>query len=178
MRKLIVTEFVTLDGVMEAPEQWVFAFHTDDTAQFKLEEMLQVDALVLGKKTYDIFADSWPSMSGQLADRMNGIQKHVITTTPRELAWHNSQPVTGDPAAAISALKTQPGADILIVGSGSIVRTLTQHGLVDEYRLFLCPVVLGSGQRLFTTTPGPKRFSLTESKTFDSGAQLLRYAVA
>lgn len=84
MRKLVVTEVVTLDGIMEAPEQWVFEFHTDETAKFKLGEMLHADALILGKNTYNIFAGSWPSMSGELADQMNGIRKHVISTTTTE----------------------------------------------------------------------------------------------
>ncbi len=178
MRKLIVTEFVTLDGIMEAPEQWAFEFHTEETAKFKLDEMLQADALVLGKNTYDIFARSWPSMSGELADQMNGIQKHVVSTTATELAWGNSQAVTGDPVAAVSALKSQHGADILVAGSASVVQALTQHRLVDEYRLLVCPLVLGSGQRLFTASCAPAHLTLAEMKTFDTGALLLRYEAA
>jgi dihydrofolate reductase len=178
MRKLIVTEFVTLDGVMEAPEQWVFEFHTDETARLKLDEMLHADALVLGKNTYDIFASSWPSMSGELADQMNGIRKHVISTTPTELAWHNSQAITGDPVAAVSALKNARGADILVAGSASVVETLTRHRLVDEYRLLVCPLVLGGGQRLFTAACAPAHLTLAEEKTFDTGAVLLRYEAA
>jgi dihydrofolate reductase len=178
MRKLIVTEFVTLDGIMEAPEQWVFKFHPDETAKFKLDEMLHADALVLGKNTYSIFASSWPSMSGELADQMNGIRKHVISTTAGELAWHNSQAITGNPVAAVSALKNQHGTDILVAGSASVVRTLTQHRLVDEYRLLVCPLVLGSGQRLFTAASVPAHLTLAEIKTFDTGALLLRYEAA
>lgn len=178
MRKLIVTEFVTLDGVMEAPEKWVFEFHNDESGKFKLDEMLHVDALLLGKTTYDIFASSWPSMSGELADQMNGVRKYVISTTPGELAWHNSQAITGEVVAAVSALKQQSGRDILVVGSASVVGTLTQHGLVDEYRLFICPIVLGRGQRLFTTAIARKHLTLAETKTFDTGALLLRYEAA
>ena len=178
MRKLIVTEFVTLDGIMEAPEQWVFEFHNDETAKFKLDEMLHADALVLGKNTYNIFASSWPSMSGELADQMNGIRKHVISTTAAALAWHNSQAITGDLVATVSALKNQPGTDILVAGSASVVRTLTQHRLVDEYRLLVCPLVLGSGQRLFTAASAPTQLTLAEMKTFDTGALLLRYEAA
>lgn len=178
MRKLVVTEFVTLDGIMEAPEQWVSEFHTDETAKFKLDEMLHADALVLGKNTYNIFARSWPSMSGDLADQMNGIRKHVISTTATELAWGNSQAVTGDPVAAVSALKSQRGADILVAGSASVVQALAQHRLVDEYRLLVCPLVLGSGQRLFTASRAPAHLTLAEMKTFDTGALLLRYEAA
>lgn len=178
MRKLVVTEFLTLDGIMEAPEQWVFEFHTDETAKFKLDEMLHADALVLGKNTYKIFASSWPSMSGELADQMNGIRKHVISTTATELAWENSQAITGDPVAAVSALKNQHGTDILVAGSASVVQALTEHRLVDEYRLLVCPLVLGSGQRLFTTSCAPAHLTLAEVKTFDSGALLLRYEAA
>ena len=178
MRKLIVTEFVTLDGVMEAPEQWVFEFHTDETARLKLDEMLHADALVLGKNTYDIFASSWPSMSGELADQMNGIRKHVISTTTTELAWHNSQAITGDPVAAVSALKNQHGADILVAGSASVVQALAEHGLIDEYRLLVCPLILGRGQRLFASACAPAHLALAETKTFDTGALLLRYEAA
>lgn len=175
MRKLVVTEFLTLDGIMEAPEQWVFPFHTDETAKFKLDEMLHADALVVGKNTYNIFASSWPSMSGELADQMNGIRKHVISTTAAELAWHNSRTITGDPIAAVSALKNQHGTDILVAGSASVVQALTQHRLVDEYRLLVCPLVLGSGQRLFAAASVPAHLTLAEMKTFDTGALLLRY---
>ena len=178
MRKLVVTEFVTLDGIMEAPEQWAFEFHTDETAKFKLDEMLHADALVLGKNTYNIFASSWPSMSGELADQLNGIRKHVISTTATELAWHNSQAINGDPVAAVSSLKNQHGTDILVAGSASVVQALTEHRLVDEYRLLVCPLVLGSGQRLFTTSCAPAHLTLGEMKTFDSGALLLRYEAA
>ncbi len=178
MRKLIVTEFVTLDGIMEAPEQWVFEFHSEETAKFKLDEMLHADALLLGKNTYDIFASSWPAMSGELADQMNGIRKHVISTTAADLAWNNSRAITGDPVAAVSALKHQPGLDILIAGSASIVQMLTQHRLVDEYRLLVCPLVLGSGKRLFTAACAPNRLTLAAMKTFDTGALLLRYDAA
>lgn len=178
MRKLVVTEFVTLDGIMAAPEQWVFEFHTEKTAEFKLDEMLHADALVLGKHTYDIFASSWPSMSGGLADQMNGIRKYVISTTATELTWHNSLAIAGDPVAAVSSLKNQHGADILVAGSASVVRTLTQHRLVDEYRLLVCPVVLGSGQRLFAAACAPIYLTLAEIKAFDTGALLLRYEAA
>ena len=178
MRKLVVTEFVTLDGIMEAPEQWVFEFHTDETAKFKLDEMLHADTLVLGKNTYNIFASSWPSMSGELADQMNGIRKHVISTTAAELAWHNSQAITGDPVAAVSSLKNQHGTEILVAGSASVVRMLAQHRLVDEYRLLVCPLVLGGGQQLFTAASVPTHLTLAEIKTFDTGALLLRYEAA
>jgi dihydrofolate reductase len=178
MRKLIVTEFVTLDGVIEAPERWVFDFHTDETAKLKLDEMLHADALVLGKKTYDIFASSWPSMSGELADQMNGIRKYVISTTAADLAWHNSQAITTDPVAAVAALKNQHGADILVAGSASVVQALAEHGLVDEYRLLVCPLILGRGQRLFASACAPAHLALAETKTFDTGALLLRYQAA
>jgi dihydrofolate reductase len=178
MRKLIVTEFVTLDGVMEAPERWVFDFHTDETAKLKLDEMLHADALVLGKKTYDIFASSWPSISGALADQMNGIRKYVISATAAGLAWHNSQAITTDPVAAVAALKNQHGADILVAGSASVVQALAQQRLVDEYRLLVCPLILGRGQRLFASACAPAHLTLAETKAFDTGALLLRYQAA
>jgi dihydrofolate reductase len=178
MRRLIVTEFLTLDGVMEAPERWVFDYHTEETAQFKLEEMRRADALVLGRRTYDIFADSWPAMTGELADRMNGIRKHVVTTTTARLVWHNSEAIAGDPIATLAALKDQQGADILIAGSASLVGALAPRRLVDEYRLLICPVIRGGGRRLFTADGLPARLILAESRTFDTGAVLLRYEAA
>ncbi len=178
MRKLIVSEFVTLDGVMEAPEKWVFQFHDEPSAGFKTAEINEVDALLLGRRTYEIFAASWPAMTGELADRMNGIRKYVASAKPGQLDWHNSEALTGDAGGAVSALKQRPGGNILLAGSGSLARTLAQRGLVDEYRLFICPVVLGTGERLFNLPSAARSLTLTETRTFDSGALLVRYATA
>jgi dihydrofolate reductase len=177
MRKIIVTEFVSLDGVMEAPERWVFPFHNEQTATVKLAEIRDVDALLLGRKTYRIFADSWPSMTGELADQMNGIRKYVVSSSPADLAWSHSHLLTGDPASSVAALKERPGRDILVAGSATLVRTLIRHNLVDEYRMLLCPTVLGGGKRMFPDE-AKAQLVLAESTAFDTGAVLLRYQTA
>jgi dihydrofolate reductase len=177
MRKLIVSEFVTLDGVMQSPESWVFAFHDEQTGQYKTGEMHEVDALLLGRATYDIFAASWPNLTGELADQMNSVAKYVVCTAPENLSWHNSQTLTGDVVPATAALKSQPGRNILIAGSGMLVQTLLQHALIDEYRLLLCPLTLGTGQRLFTPDASA-RLALAETRAFATGAVLLRYTAA
>lgn len=173
-----MTEFVTLDGVMQAPEQWVFAFHDEHSGRFKLDEMKQADALLLGRTTYTTFAASWPAMTGELADQMNGIRKYVVSGTPGELDWHNSQAIAGDVVEAVVRLKKQPGRDILVAGSGTLVATLMGDQLVDEVRLFVCPMVLGSGRRLFSYANGAHRLALAEARTFGTGALLLRYTTA
>jgi dihydrofolate reductase len=179
MRKLIVTEFLTLDGIVEAPERWMFDYHAEQTAQFKVGEMRKADALVLGRRTYNILADSWPAGHGDLADRINPIRKHVVTAnSTAHLEWHNSEAITGDPIAALAALKNQHGADLLIAQSASLVQPLTPHRLVDEYRFLLCPLLRGGGQRLLTTDGPPARLTLAESRAFDTGAVLLRYEAA
>ena len=158
MRKLIVSEFVTVDGVTEDPGGaesfdrggWAFQFDRGPEGdKFKLDELLESDALLLGRATYDGFAEAWPSRSGPFAERMNGMPKYVVSTTLQEPAWSNTSVIRGDIAEAVSRLKQEPGQDILVAGSCTLVRTLMQHDLVDEFRLMVFPVVLGRGQRLF-----------------------------
>jgi dihydrofolate reductase len=176
MRKLIVSEFVTLDGVMEAPEKWVGPFQTAAIETFKTDEMHQIDALLLGATTYHIFAESWPSRSGALADAMNSVRKHVVSRSGGTLFWSNSQLIGTDIRGAVSDLKEQPGKDILVAGSNRLAQTLMKVGLVDELRLLVYPVVLGSGRRLF---PQDTQMSLAHlgTKEFDRGVVLLRYGV-
>jgi dihydrofolate reductase len=177
VRKVILSEFLSLDGVMEAPEKWVFPFQGKAIETFKLREMRETDALLLGRVTYSIFAASWPSMTGELADRMNGVRKHIVATAPRELAWNNAQPVEGDVVEAVSSLKQQPGCDILVVGSGVLATTLMQHDLIDEYRLLVYPMVLGKGTRLFADDISTTLKHLN-TELLDNGVVLLRYAPA
>jgi dihydrofolate reductase len=177
MRPLIVTEFVSLDGVMQAPEQWVFDYHDEDTMRYKTEEIGEVDALLLGQRTYETFAASWPTMTGPLADRMNGIDKYVMTRRLDPLTWANSTPLGEDTATAVCGLKHAPGDPILVAGSRHLVETLSRHNLIDEYRLFICPVVLASGDRLFSPQLAAT-MTLAESRRFRTGALLLRYTVS
>ena len=175
MRKVIVTEFVTLDGIMEAPDKWAFDFQNEETGEFKEQELRDSDALLLGEVTYKIFADSWPSRTGDFADRMNTLPKYVVTLNDLEPTWNNSHVIKENIIEEIAQLKQQPGKDILVPGSGFLVRTLLDNDLVDELRLFVCPIVLGEGKRLFTEESKAK-FKLIEAKPFATGAVVLTYS--
>ena len=188
MRKVIVSEYVTLDGVMEDPGGaegfehggWSFQFWNEEAAKFKFDELFASDALLLGRVTYQGFAKAWPTMKdeGGFADRMNSLPKFVVSTTLKEVEWNNAKLMKGNIAEEVSKLKQQPGQDILIAGSGELVHTLMQHDLIDEYRLMVHPVVLGSGKRLFRDGTGTKVLKLIETKTFSSGVVLLSYQPA
>jgi dihydrofolate reductase len=191
MRKIIVSEFVTLDGVMQAPggpEEdtssgfkhggWSFKFRDDQVPKYKLDELAASDALLLGRKTYDIFAAYWPKAKDVVGfgDKMNNMPKYVVSTTLKKVDWNNSRLIKTNVAEEARKLKQQPGKDILVYGSAKLVNTLLQHDLVDELRLMVHPVVLGSGRRLFddhAETLEP--LELAESKTFPSGIVLLSY---
>jgi dihydrofolate reductase len=158
MSKVVVSQFVTVDGVVEDPGGaegfdrggWAFKFDRGPEGdKFKLDEVMEADALLLGRVTYQGFADAWPSRSGEFADKFNDMPKFVVSTTLEEAGWNNSTPIKGDVADEVSKLKEQPGGDILVNGSVQLVQTLMEHDLVDEYRLMVFPVVLGSGKRLF-----------------------------
>lgn len=179
MRKLIVTEFITLDGVVEAPDKWSFPYWNDEIAKFKHEETFASDALLLGRVTYEGFAAAWPGRKDPegFADRFNSMPKHVATRTLKKLEWNNSHLITGDLATAVAKLKQQPGQDIVIHGSPGLVRSLMPHDLIDEWRLLVYPIVLGRGKRLFDGTSQSK-FTLAESKAYSSGAVSLTYRPA
>lgn len=149
MRKVIASLYVTLDGVMEEPA-WTVPYCNDEISRFKFDELFASDALLLGRATYEGFAKAWPSMTDEqgFADRMNSLPKFVASTTLQNPEW-NAAVIGGDVAQEVSALKQQPGQDILIYGSADLVQTLLPLGLVDELRLLIYPVVLGSGKRLF-----------------------------
>jgi dihydrofolate reductase len=183
MRKLIVSEFVTLDGVMEAPggepghphSGWVFDFIGPEQEQFKLDEVLASESLLLGRVTYEGFAAAWPRRSGPFADKMNSMPKHVVSTTLWDLDWSNSSLIKGDVAEEVAQLKRRNGGPILVAGSRTLVHTLMRHGLVDEYRLMVFPVVLGSGRRLFPEAPDKTVLKLVDTRTFDSGVVVHTY---
>jgi dihydrofolate reductase len=160
MRNLIVTEFVSVDGVMEDPGGgeafdrggWAFQFERGPEGdKFKLDEVLEADALLVGRVTYQGFAAAWPSVTDEegFADKMNAMAKFVVSTTLENPEWNNSSVIKGNVAEAVTKLKQQPGGDILVAGSAQLVHTLMEHGLVDEYRLMVYPIVLGTGRRLF-----------------------------
>jgi dihydrofolate reductase len=175
MSKLVVSEFVTLDGVMEDPGGsegfdrggWAFKFERGPEGdKFKLDEALAADALLLGRKTYEGFAEAWPSRTDEIgfADKMNTMPKFVVSTTLDEPEWNNSTVIKGDIAAEVSRLKQQPDQDLLVYGSGELLGTLLQHGLVDELRLMVFPVVLGGGKRLFADGADMTALKLVETK--------------
>lgn len=177
MRKLVVTMFVSLDGVIENPA-WTAPYWSDEIAAFKGEEMQASDALLLGRVTYEGFAQAWPNRTDDPgAEQMNSLPKYVATTTLRDLAWNNSHVLEGDTVTAIEQLKRQPGKNILVYGSGALVRTLLRHNLIDEFRLLVYPVVLGAGQRLFN--PGDEAtLTLASAQAMSSGVVGLVYTPA
>jgi len=188
MRKVIVSEYVTLDGVMEDPGGgegtkhggWSFQFWSEEAAKFKFDELFASDALLLGRVTYQGFAKAWPSITDEqgFADRMNSLPKFVVSTTLEKLEWNNSKLIKGNIAEEVSKLKQQPGQDILIAGSVELVHTLMQHDLIDEYRIMVHPVVVGSGKRLFKDETDMKVLRLVDTKTFSSGIVVLSYQPA
>ncbi len=185
MRKLIATEYVTLDGVMEAPGGedslgprggWSFLFSNEEAAKFKFDELFASDALLLGRVTYQIFAATWPPRTGEFADRINSLPKHVVSTTLEKAEWNNSHLIKDAKRVVeeVSKLKQQPGQNILIYGSANLVHTLMQHNLIDEYRLMVFPIVLGIGKRLFKDGSSAT-LKLVETQTFSSGVVVLIY---
>jgi dihydrofolate reductase len=182
MRTLIVTEFMTLDGVVEAPggepshphAGWTVPYRNPQGFAFKLQEILDAESLLLGRITYEGFAAAWPQMSDQFADKMNSMPKHVATTTLHELEW-NATPLAGDVPAAVKDLKQTSGGPILVAGSATLVRTLLSEGLVDELRLMVFPVMIGGGLKIFPEDRGKILFELSDLTRFDSGVVLQIY---
>jgi dihydrofolate reductase len=170
---IVVTQFVTVDGVFEDPggseklERGGWALQFDrgpDGDKFKLDEVMASDALLLGRVTYEGFAEAWPSRDGEFADKFNGMRKYVVSTTLGEPTWNNSTVIRDDVAGEVAKLKQQEGGDILVNGSAQLVKTLMEHDLVDEYRLMVFPVVLGSGRRLFDDGLDRMKLRLAEAR--------------
>ena len=186
MRKLFVTEFVSLDGVMEAPggepdyphTGWAFDFHTPEQEQWKLRETLESEALLLGRKTYEGFSQAWPGRAGEFADKMNAMPKYVASTTLTDPEWENTTVLEGDVPAAVAELKGGEGGPIQVPGSQTLVHTLLNHGLVDELVLMVLPVILGSGKRVFPEGPDKTTLRLVDTERFDSGVLVHTYAAA
>ncbi len=174
MREIVVTEFVSLDGVMEEP-RWTFKYWNDEIAKFKDEESSASDALLLGRMTYQGFAVAWPESKDEGADYFNSVRKYVVSKTLEEpLEWNNSTLIKDDIVEEITKLKRQDGKDITVHGSATLVQTLMQHDLVDRYRLLVYPVVVGEGKRLFKEGI-PATLKLLRSQSFSSGVVALVY---
>lgn len=174
MRRIIVTEFMTLDGVVEAPEKWSLAYWNDETEKFKNDELRDTGALLLGRVTYETFAVSWPSRCGDFADRLNALPKYVASGTLKDLAWSGSQLLPEPATHAAAELKKSSGGNIVIHGSPTLVRSLMNEGLVDELRILVYPLVAGGGMRLLEHGPRAA-FKLAESNAFRSGVVALVY---
>jgi dihydrofolate reductase len=187
MGRIVVTEFVSLDGVVEDPGGaedfkyggWSFEFSRgDDGDKFKLDEAFEAEALLLGRVTYQGFADAWPSREGEFADKFNHMPKYVVSSTLKDPEWSNSTVLEGDVVEAVSKLKREQDGDIVVHGSPSLVQSLLENDLVDELRLMVFPVVLGTGKRLFGETSDKKGLRLTDSKTVGDGVAILVYEPA
>jgi dihydrofolate reductase len=188
MAKVIGSEFVGLDGVIEAPggeqhpdgkNEWATPYFSPDMGEEALAILKRADALLLGRRSYEHFAAAWPSMTDEdgFADRMNSLPKFVVTSTLDRLEW-NAEPLTGDPIEKVSRLKEGGYGDLLIMGSGQLVHTLTDAGLIDEYHVFVHPVVVGSGKRLFREGSPLISLRLADTKTFSGGVVALTYELA
>jgi dihydrofolate reductase len=185
MRRIVVTEFVSLDGVMEDPGGsegtghggWTFQFNDPEGMKYKLDETMDHAALLLGRVTYEGFAAAWPGMTDDVgfADKMNGMPKYVVSSTLKRADWNNTTILGGDLVAEVTALTEQDGGDILVAGSAQLVRDLLIHGLADEYRLMVFPVVLGGGKRLFVGEGDAVALTLVDVKPLKSGTVILTY---
>jgi dihydrofolate reductase len=184
MGRIVVTEYVTLDGVIEAPGgtedyrhvNWAMEFTRGPEGDgFKLDETRASEALLLGRLTYEGFADAWPAMAGEVADKLNAMPKYVVSSTLRDPEWNNTTVLSGDPVAEASALRERLGGDIVVHGSAQLAQALLEHDLVDELRLMLYPLVLGTGKRLFGETSDKKRFELGDARPVGDGITILVY---
>jgi len=187
MGRIVVTEFVSLDGVIEAPGGgedfrhggWSFEINRGDEGdKFKLDETRSSSALLLGRVTYEGFAAAWPSREGEFADKFNTMPKYVVSSTLNDPEWNNSTVLKGDVAKEVATLRNEQEGDIVVHGSARLVQTLIEHDLVDEFRLMVFPVVLGSGKRLFGETSDKKPLRLVDSKTVGDGVAILIYEPA
>jgi dihydrofolate reductase len=187
MGRIVVTEFVSLDGVMEDPGGaenfkhggWSFEFSRGDEGdKFKLDEALGSEALLLGRATYDGFADAWPERDGEFADKFNSMPKYVVGTKANASRWTNTTVLEGDPIQAVRRLREEHDGDIVVHGSAQLAQTLLEHDLVDELHLMMFPVVLGTGKRLFGETSDKKTLRLVDSRFVGDGVAILIYEPA
>jgi dihydrofolate reductase len=185
MGRIVVTEFVSLDGVMQAPgggeefkhAGWTFEIDRDpDGDKFKLDEALASEALLLGRVTYEGFAGAWPSMQGSFADKFNAMPKYVVFSTLKDPEWNNSTVLSGDVVDEVSRLRERLDGDIVVHGSARLAQSLLENDLVDELRLMIFPVVLGSGKRLFGEMTDKKPMRLTDSLLVGDGVAVQIYA--
>jgi dihydrofolate reductase len=194
MSKLVVGTFLTLDGVMQAPGGpdedrdggfehggWSVKYWDDKMGQIITEQTLEADAVLLGRRTYEIFAAHWPRVtdpSDPIAAKLNSVRKYVVSRTLAKAEWHNSFLISGDAAAHVARLKEETGGDIQVSGSANLLQTLLKHDLVDEFRLWIFPVVVGSGKRLFAEGTVPGALRLVDTRASSTGVAIQRYVRA
>jgi dihydrofolate reductase len=182
VRKVVATELVSVDSVMGSPEEWAFSYSNDEMEEANASGMAAADAMLLGRVTYQEFASYWPyqnSADQPFTDYLNNTPKFVVSTTLEEpLAWQNSTLIKGNVAEEVAKLKRQPGKDIGIVGSGTLVRSLLRDGLLDELTLMVHPIVVGRGKHLFDDGGDRKALKLVDLKTFGTGVLYLTYQPA
>ncbi|MER5334554.1 dihydrofolate reductase family protein [Micromonospora sp. NPDC002717] len=184
-RKVIASTYLSLDGVIANPHLWMLSYMTEEGQRYALEQLFGSDALLLGRATYEGFAQAWPSMprdEAGFADRMNSLPKYVVSTTLQRLGWHNSTVIAGDVAKEVAELKRQPGKDILMYGCGRLARTLLDNDLLDELRFWLHPVFVGDGRvengDLLFRDGGAANLRLVGQTELSSGVVILRYQPA
>jgi len=178
MRGIVWSEYISLDGVVEEPGQWSIPYFSDDLAQYKSEELNDSDALLLGRSTYEGFAAAWPDMEeveGEFAVRMNTLPKYVVSTTLENADWNNSTVIHENVPEEVAKLKRDSGENILIGGSATLAKSLIEHDLIDEIRMLVHPIVVGSGKRLFEDTNESIGLKLVETRAFESGVVALTY---
>lgn len=186
MGRIVVTEFISLDGVAQAPggedfkyPNWSFEFDRgEEGEQFKVDEARGAEALLLGRRTYEGFAAAWPQYEGELADRYNGLPKYVVSSTLADPTWNNTRVLSGDLVEEVTRLKGDVGGDISVAGSIQLVQGLLELDLVDELHLMTFPVLLGTGRRLFGQTPDKSAWKLTESITVGDGVLITIFQCA
>jgi dihydrofolate reductase len=172
--RLQVSEILTLDGVMEAPDHWVFPYMDQEIGEYVMSVLQETDAMLFGRRTFQEMAAAWPERSGAMADIFNSVPKYVVSTTLSELAWNNSRLITGNILEEVAKLKAQPGRVMLINGSAELVQLLTQHHLIDEYTFTVAPLVLLKGKRLFQAGM-EGQLQLLDSRAYKTGIVRLNY---
>jgi dihydrofolate reductase len=178
MRKIVAGLHISLDGVIESPEKWSFDYYCDEVGQSIKSRRDATGTLLLGRTMYQEFAKTWPGQSGEVADFMNNTPKLVASTTLTSVDWTGATLIEGDVVAALTALKQQPGRNITITGSATLVRSLIHAGVLDELHLMVCPILLGGGKRLFDDNGGRVPLQLAGSETFPTGVVHLTYRSA
>ena len=182
MRKVVAAELISVDGIMESPERWAFAYSNDEMEEANASGMAASDALLIGRVTYEGMVAYWPNQPGgtSMVDYINSAPKYVVSTTLEEpLEWNNSTLIDGNEfAEEIAELKRQSGKDITILGSGALVRSLLREGLLDELRLMVYPIVLGGEKRLFDSGDDRKPLELLDSRRFGTGVLFITYRLA